>query len=142
MTGENTLHPLEIADARKAAHRASEVQREVENRLRESSREAAEAERLYRMALATKILELRAQDDQVAWSTCADVARGDKHVARLKFERDVAEGIREAVSQQAFRRGADRRDLDTLLKWSQARDLRVDTPPTGRGQIGETDAAS
>ena len=132
MTGENTLHPLEIADARKAAHRASEVQREVENDLRGASRQAAECERIYRMALAKKILELRAQDDPPAWSVCTDLARGDKHVARLKFERDVAEGIREAVSQQAFRRGADRRDLDTLLNWTMRRDLRADTPPPDR----------
>jgi hypothetical protein len=129
VNGANTLHPLEITDARKAAHRASEVQRQVENDLRRASRDAAEAERVYRQALAKKILELRAEDDPPAWSVCGDLARGDRVVARAKFELAVAEGIREAVSQQAFRRGADRRDLDTLLTWSMRRDLRTDTPP-------------
>ena len=46
-------------------------------------------------------------------------------VSRFKLERDIAGGIFEAVKQQAFRRGADRKDLDTLLRWSMARDLRA-----------------
>lgn len=126
---ENKLSPLEIADARTAAHRASELQRDVEDEIRTKSRALATAEQHYREALAKKILELRAGEDKAAWTTCADVARGDKHVARLRFDRDVAEGVLDAARQQAFRRGADRKDIDTLLRWSMARDLRTDTPP-------------
>lgn len=125
-------HPLEIEDAREAAHRASELQREVEDDLRAKSRALAEAERAYRQGLAEKILELRTGKDAPAWTTCADVARGDRHVAELRYKRDVAEGVLEAARQQAFRRGSDRRDLDTLLNWSMRRELRVDTPPTER----------
>jgi len=128
---DNTLHPLEIADARNAAYRASELQREVEDAIRSAARDLANKERGYRQALAAKILELRAPSDgeQVAWSSCRDLARGDKHVAMLAYERDVAEGVLEAARQQAFRRGADRRDVGELLNWSRARDLRTDTPP-------------
>lgn len=126
--GENTISPLEIADARQAAHRASEVQREVEEMLRRASADLAEKERRYREKLSLRMVELHAEDG-IAWTACGDIARGEEATAKLRYERDVAEGVLEAVRQQAFRRGADRRDLDTLLDWSKRRDLRVDTPP-------------
>lgn len=124
---ENQLHPLEIQDARQAAHRASELQREVEDRLRKTSRDLAEAERAYRKKLSERIVELKAEG--MAATTCGEVARGEKGVADLRYQRDVAAGVFEAAKQEAFRRGADRRDVDTLLNWSMKRDLRVDVPP-------------
>ena len=61
---------------------------------------AAEAERVYRVALAEKILLLR--EGGLAATLIGDVARGDKDVARLKFERDcsqvVYDNAREAVN--------------------------------------------
>lgn len=128
--GENTISPLEIADAREAAFKASDLQRGCEDRIRKAGRDLAQAEQNYRQALAEKILSARAEDE-VAWTAAADIARGDKHVAKLKFDRDVADALLEAAKQEAFRRGADRRDVDTLLNWSMRRDLRVDTPPPG-----------
>lgn len=130
--GTNQLHPLEIEDARDAAHRASELQREVEDRMRSAARELAEAERVYRKKLSERILALRAEG--VAATTCSEIARGEKDVADLRYERDVKAGVLEAAKQEAFRRGADRRDIDTLLNWSMRRELRVDTEPTGRQQ--------
>lgn len=129
MIADNQLHPLQIEDARNAAFKASEKQREVEDEMREKSRTLAACEQAYRRALAEKILALRTAEDQAAWTTCSDIARGDGHVARLRYERDVAEGVLDAIRQQAFRRGADRKDVDTLLNWSMRRDLRTDTPP-------------
>jgi hypothetical protein len=129
---ENQLHPLEIEDARSAAHRASELQREVEDRLKDASRKLAEAERVYRKKLSERIVELKAEG--MAVTMCGEVARGEKAVADLRYNRDVAAGVFEAAKQEAFRRGADRRDVDTLLNWSMKRDLRVDTPPADWGQ--------
>ncbi len=135
--GENTVSPLEIPDAREAAHKASELQRGVEDRIREASRDLAEKERLYREKLSLRIVELKAKDGY-AITMCGDIARGEPAVASLRYERDVAEGVLDAARQQAFRYGADRRDLDTLLNWSRARDLRTDTPPPGwNGNTGE-----
>jgi len=125
---ENTLSPFEIADAREAAHKASELQRGVEDQIRNASRELAEAERQYRLALATEILRLKAQEE-VAWTACEQIARGESNVANLRYARDVAKGVLEAAQQQAFRYGADRRDLHRLIEWSQRRDLRTDAPP-------------
>jgi hypothetical protein len=126
--GANTISPLDIEDARKAAYRASEVQREVEDLIRDASRKLAEAERAYRRRFAERIVQLHAEDGY-AITMCGEIARGETDVSHLRYERDVAKGVLEAAQQQAFRRGADRRDLATLLDWSMRRDLRVDTPP-------------
>lgn len=125
--GENTLQPLQIADAREAAYTASEKQRNVEDQLRAASRELAEAERAYRKALSERITALYAEGKAI--TACSDIARGEKSVADLRYERDVKAGILEATRQQAFRRGADRKDIGRLLEWSQHRDLRVDAEP-------------
>lgn len=55
----------------------------------------AEAEAKYRQALATRILDLRANDMPV--TICPDVARGTKEVAALKLERDCAESLYKAA---------------------------------------------
>jgi len=52
---------------------------------------AAEAEQTYRVALAKKILELR--EASYPATLIGDLARGDKEVARLKFERDCSEVV-------------------------------------------------
>jgi hypothetical protein len=113
---ENTLHPLEITDARSAAHRASEMQAAVERRLTENTTALAEAERAYRQELATRILTLRA--DGLPATVCADVARGERKCSDLRYARDVAAGVLDATKQEAFRRGADRKSVEQLLLWS------------------------
>lgn len=139
---ENTISPLEVRDAREAAHQASKLQRGVEDAIRDASRKLAEAERQYRLALTKRILHLHAQDG-VAWTACDVIARGEPAVANLRYERDVAKGVLEAASQQAFRYGADRRDLHRLIEWSQHRDLRTDTPPADWDrQTGELRSAA
>jgi hypothetical protein len=125
---ENQLHPLQIENAREAAHRASELQRKVEDDVRNASKDLAEKERAYRKLLSERILALKAEGHAI--TACGDIARGEKEVADLRYKRDVAEGVLEAARQQAFRRGADRRDIDTLLHWSMSRDLRTDAPPS------------
>ena len=125
--GVNKLHPLEIEDARLAAFKASELQREVENKIRAASADLANKERIYRRDLTKRILELHAEG--MAITACDGIARGEEKIARLRYERDVAEGYLESMKQSAFRRGADRRDVNLLLDWSMRRDLRTDTPP-------------
>lgn len=125
MTRANTLNnPFDLTDAREAVKVASRVQEQVENDLRSASSHLAECERAYREALATAIVTLKAEG--TAWTSCGDVARGAKNVAALRHNRDVAEGMYEAVKQAAYRRAADRRDLSQLLAWSQRRDLADD----------------
>ena len=133
LPAENTLHPLEITDAREAAYEASKRQRDVEDQIRDASRELAEAERQYRLKLTERILYLHAQDG-LAITMCGEVARGEPAVATLRFKRDVAKGVLEAAQQQAYRRAADRRDLHRMIRWSEQRDLRTDAPPEKWGR--------
>ena len=58
---------------------------------------AAESERAYRVALAAKILELR--EKSFPATLIPDLARGDKEVAKLKFERDCAEVVYENAQE-------------------------------------------
>lgn len=55
----------------------------------------AEAESEYRQALATKMLELRADGTPV--TITPDIARGTREIALLKMERDCAESLYKAA---------------------------------------------
>ena len=57
----------------------------------------AKAEQEYRQAVAKKILVEREKGTPV--TIMSDICRGDKEVARLKFERDVAEVTYKAASE-------------------------------------------
>jgi hypothetical protein len=129
--GDNKLHPLEIEDARLAAFKASELQKDVETKLKRASADLANKERVYRRALTIRMLELKS--DSVAVTACETIAKGEESIAQLRYDRDVARGALKAVAQQAFRRGADRKDINLLLEWSMKRDLRTDTPPPDGG---------
>jgi hypothetical protein len=125
--GENRLHPLQIEDARAAAFRASELQRDVEDDLRRAGRRLASLERAFRRNLSIRIWELRKQG--IAITACENLAKGEEPVCTLRKKRDDAQVQVEVLQQQAFRRGADRKDVHLLLDWSMRRDLRTDTPP-------------
>lgn len=81
----------------------------------------AEAEERYRKELAVEIVKVH--QDGIAWSTAPDIARGDPDVARLRMERDVAEGVKEAMVQAAWRRNADRKDAQRFADWSMRREI-------------------
>ena len=53
--------------------------------------DAADAERNYRVALKQEVLKLKSEG--MAATLSKDISRGTKHIADLKFERDVAHGI-------------------------------------------------
>jgi rubrerythrin len=114
--------PWSFAEAREACRDASKAQQNVERDLVEAFRDYAEAERRYREALAKEIVRVHAEDG-IAWSTAPDIARGNPTVARLRAERDISEGLKEAIVQAAWRRNADRKDAQRFSDWSQRREL-------------------
>lgn len=122
--------PWSFEEAQRAANAASAQQKNAEEALRVAARGLAEAERSYRVALAQTITQLRA--DGLAATTCADVARGTKQVADLRYARDVAQGVRDAAEQSAWRLSADRRTIQGLSEWSQRRELAEHGSPTGQ----------
>jgi hypothetical protein len=109
--------PFDFTQARAAARKASEAQAATENAMLDAAEDRAGKERAYRVALAKRILT--AHEEGVAWTACQDIARGDPDVARLRYERDVADGVAEAISQAGWRHAADRKDLQRLIAWSE-----------------------
>lgn len=110
------VHPYSFGEAKAAIERAARSQRDSEQAMRDAFKTYAAAERAYRLALAEEIVKLHAEG--VAWSSTNDLARGDKRVADLRYSRDVADGVKEAAAQVAFRHAADRRELEQLVSWS------------------------
>lgn len=113
--------PWDFDEARHNCRRASIRQEEAENELRKSYVDSALANERYRKALAEKILELRGEG--LPATLCSDLARGDKHVADLKRSSDIAEGVKEAMSQAAWRLTADRKDTQRFAGWSERREF-------------------
>jgi hypothetical protein len=113
--------PWEFHEAEAKLRRCSTEQRGAEQFIKTAYRDFAVKERAYREALAKRMTELRAEG--IAATATADLARGDKHVAGLRFERDVAEGVVEAAKQRAYTAAADRKDAQALATWSARREL-------------------
>ncbi len=113
--------PWSFGEAVQRCSEASRRQQESEEELKHAYRHAALAEEEYRLALAKAILAKH--HDGAAWTVAPDLARGDEKVAELRRERDTALGLREALSQAAWRRTADRKDAQRFADWSQRREM-------------------
>ena len=122
--------PWSIEEARAAANMASAQQKGSEQVLREATQKLADAERAYRMALAQSITRHRAEGH--AATVCADLARGDRAVAQLRWDRDVAQGVVDAAQQASWRHAADRRDVARFADWSMRRELSEHGQPDER----------
>lgn len=81
----------------------------------------AEAERDYRVALAKKFLELKAQGEKV--TIMSDLARGDEAVAQLKCDYIIAETLYDSAKEAIM---VYKKQIDTLMvvfkaEWGQAK---------------------
>lgn len=110
------VHPYSFDEARAKIDEASKAMKTAEQARRDASQALAEKERVYRIALARKIVEVHA--DGAAWTVAQDLARGDSKVADLRYERDVAKGVLDAAETVSWRHSADRKDLAALIAWS------------------------
>ena len=116
------MSPWTFDEARDACRKATQAQEAAEEAMVEAARKHAVAEESYRKALALEILRLH-NEDGVAWSVTADLARGKDSVAQKKRERDIGEGVREALTHAAWRHNANRRDAQRFADWSQRREI-------------------
>ena len=66
--------------------------------LKDRGQEKAEAESKYRMELAKEILIQR--DNKIPVTIISDICRGNKDIAKLKLERDIAEVMYDSVYQR------------------------------------------
>lgn len=100
-----------------ASRKGKEGQEAAEKARGDATEAYALAERLYRMALSKRIVELIAEGKPA--TVARDLARGESPVADLGYERDVAEGVRDIAEQRAWRHTADRRDIQEFVQWSR-----------------------
>lgn len=110
------IHPYNFGEARQASDQKSAAQQEAEQFTRQAHKDRAEKEQRYRLALAKKITELKA--GSVAATVALDLAKGDPIVAKLRMERDIADGVVEAAKQRAWQLQADRKDHHEFINWS------------------------
>ena len=113
--------PYDWAQARDAINAAKAAQKAAEDNVRSAYRQFGQTRRAYQTALAQRILALRAE--AVPATLCADLARGERLVADLRFRKDVAEGMMEAAKSAVWRHTADRRELEQLVDWSMRREI-------------------
>ena len=67
--------------------------------MKKRSKDLAQKEYLYRMALSKRLTELRADGQPV--THLADIARGEPNIAKLRLDRDIAKGLYDS-SQEAI----------------------------------------
>lgn len=113
--------PWDFGEAERRLSAASRRQEMAEEAMREAYRAWGAAQDAYARKLAETILELRAEN--VPATVCLELAKGSPAVSALRLKRDVAEGVKAAAEQAAWRRNADRRDAARLADWSQRREF-------------------
>lgn len=79
---------------------------------------AAQAEHDYRIALAIKLLEYRTAGAPA--TIMGDLCRGDKVIAKLKLERDIARGMSDACKQGIIATQSSMNGLQTLISVEKA----------------------
>lgn len=122
--------PWDFGEARENAARAAKLQRAAEAAYRGASRDLAEKERSYRVALAKEITRLHASG--VAWTTSEELGRGNEQVADLRYARDLAKGVLKASAAATWRQSANRKDCDQFIEWSR------NVAPTGQYEQSTT----
>ena len=127
--------PWTFGEARQKCLDAASAQEDAEQRVKDAYRDFADKQRKYKVAL--KKAMLRFKGEGFAISTCRDLARGDDHVALLAYERDLAEGNREAAVDAMWRHTANRKDAQRFAQWGERRELAE-----GFGQTPEPDWSS
>ena len=81
-------------------------------------KDSAQKEHDYRIALASKITQLRAEG--VPATIMSDLCRGDKNIAKLKLDRDIAKGISDACKQAIIATQAAMSGIQSLISTRRA----------------------
>lgn len=79
---------LDMINIKKAIYEGSQRLNDASKMIFKLAKDKAETEKEYRVALAKKLVELR--EEGVAVGLIGDLARGDKELSDLKYNRDVA----------------------------------------------------
>lgn len=117
-----STQPWDFETATANCRLAARAQEEAERSYIAAARDFAAKEEHYRVALAVEIVRQHGEEG-VAWTVAPDLARGEAKVAALRRERDIAEGVREAMEQALWRHTANRKDAQRFADWSQRREF-------------------
>lgn len=105
-------------------HDIEETMRKAEQSLSEYKRfneEYARKEYAYRTALNKRLLERKAEGYAV--TNLSDIVRGEKDIAKLKYERDIAEGLKNSAEKGTdfYKLYAKLMESQTSREWGQAK---------------------
>jgi hypothetical protein len=108
--------PLEIDDARRASRRLAELRREAEDSHAELTKEAAEAERVYRKKYAQEFIQ--------ATGTAGErEAKAKAGSADDAYERDLKAGMVKVQVERLRGLEGERSQLKSLTEWSMRLNL-------------------
>ena len=105
-------------------HEIEETMQKAEKSLAENKRlneEYARKEYIYRTALSKRLLQRKTEGYAV--TNLSDIVRGEEDIAKLKFERDVAEGLKNSAEKGTdfYKLYAKLMEAQTSREWGQAK---------------------
>lgn len=127
--------PYDFGQALEATNNAKAAQKVAEENLKAAWRDFGAKRKAYQLALAKKVVELKAAGQPSTY--LLELARGDDEVAKLRYAKDIAEGVKEAAASALWRHSGDRHDLREFIQWSKAVDIRVHLHDDPESEPGE-----
>lgn len=115
------MGPWDFDEAVAASENGGRAQNDATEDTKTAYREYAQADKLFRVALARKMFDLRKEGHAI--TACETLARGDEEIAGLKEDATIKEGLKEAAKQAAWKTHSDRKDTEALIQWARQRDL-------------------
>lgn len=105
-------------------HEIEEIMKKAEQSLSEYKRcqkDYAVKEYNYRTALSKRLLERRAGGQPV--THLADIVKGEEDIAKLRFERDIAEGLKNSAEKGTdfYKLYARLMEAQNAREWGQSR---------------------
>ena len=105
-------------------HEIQETMGKAEQSLSEYKRlneDYARKEYLYRTALSKRLVQRKAEGYAV--TNLSDIVRGEEDIARLKFDRDIAEGLKNSAEKGTdfYKLYAKLMESQTSREWGQAK---------------------
>jgi hypothetical protein len=105
----------------------NDIEKTMENALKSLSeyknyaKDYALKEQTYRIALSKRLMQRKSEGYSV--TNLSDIVRGEEDIAKLKFERDIAEGLMKSAEKGTdfYKLYAKLMESQTAREWGQAK---------------------
>lgn len=105
----------------------NDIEKTMENALKSLSeyknyaKDYAMKEQIYRVALSKRLVQRKSEGYSV--TNLSDIVRGEEDIAKLKFERDIAEGLMKSAEKGTdfYKLYAKLMESQTAREWGQAK---------------------